>query len=46
MKKEPNKSGEAQLPELLKRVLPKAIRDAQLAGKIHQAIEVGLKTQV
>jgi hypothetical protein len=31
MKKETKKSNEAQLLDLLKRVLPKATRDAQLA---------------
>ena len=39
MKKESEKSNEAQLLDLLKRVLPKATRDAQLASKIYQAIE-------
>ena len=45
MKKEAKKSNEAQLLDLLKRVLPKATHDAQLAGKIYQAIEVELKTK-
>jgi Na+-translocating ferredoxin:NAD+ oxidoreductase RnfG subunit len=34
MKKETKKSNEAQLLDLLKRVLPKATHDAQLAEKI------------
>jgi len=45
MNKEPKKSNEAQLLELLKRVLPKATHDTQLAGKIYQAIELELKTK-
>src|SRR5260370_34296485 len=45
MKNETNKSNEAQLLDLLKRVLPKATHDAQLAGKIYQAIEVELKAK-
>ena len=45
MKKETKKTNEAQLLDLLKRVLPKATHDAQLAGKIYQAIEVELKTK-
>jgi len=45
MKKEAKKSNEAQLLELLKRVLPKATHDAQLAGKIYEAIEVELKAK-
>src|SRR5208282_2533486 len=45
MKKETKKSNEAQLLELLKRVLPKATDDAQLAGKIYQAIEDELKAK-
>jgi hypothetical protein len=43
--KEAKKSNEAQLLELLKRVLPKATHDAQLAEKIYQAIEGELKTK-
>jgi len=39
MKKEAKISNEAQLLDLLKRVLPKATHDAQLAEKIYQAIE-------
>jgi len=46
MKKEPKKSNEAQLLDLLKRVLPKATDDAQLADKIYQAIELELKSKV
>ena len=45
MNKEAKKSNEAQLLELLKRVLPKATHDAQLAGKIYEAIELELKTK-
>jgi hypothetical protein len=39
MKKEAKKTTEAQLLELLKRVLPKATPDPKLAGKIYQAVE-------
>jgi hypothetical protein len=42
-KKEPKKATEAQLLDLLKRVLPKATHDPLLAGKIYQAIESELK---
>ena len=48
MKKETNKttkSNDAQLLDLLKRVLPKATHDPKLAGKIYQAIELELKTK-
>lgn len=45
MKKETNKTTEVQLLDLLKKVLPKATHDAQLAGKIYQAIELELKTK-
>jgi hypothetical protein len=45
MKKEPAKSNEAQLLELLKRVLPKATHDAALAGKIYDAIAEELKAR-
>src|SRR5882757_3753570 len=45
MKKETKKSNEVQLLDLLKRVLPKATHDAQLAGKIYQAIELELKAK-
>src|SRR5258708_6927673 len=45
MTKEAKKSNEAQLLDLLKRVLPKATHDAALAGKIYQAIEVELKAK-
>jgi hypothetical protein len=45
MKKETNKTTEAQLLDLLKKVLPKATHDAQLAGKIYQAIERELKAK-
>ena len=43
MKNETKKTTEAQLLALLKKVLPKATHDAQLAGKIYQAIELELK---
>jgi hypothetical protein len=39
------KTTEAQLLDLLKRVLPKATHDAQLAGKIYEAIENELKVK-
>lgn len=45
MKKETNKTNEAQLLDLLRKVLPKATHDAQLAGKIYQAVEQELKTK-
>ena len=45
MKKETKKSNEAQLLDLLKRVIPKATHDAQLAEKIYQAIESELNTK-
>jgi hypothetical protein len=45
MKKETKKSNEAQLLDLLKRVLPKATDDAQLADKIYQAIALELKSK-
>ena len=45
MKKETKKSNEAQLLELLKRVLPGATHDTELAEKIYQAIEGELKTK-
>lgn len=45
MTKEAKKSNEAELLDMLKRVLPKATHDAQLAGKIYQAIEVELKAK-
>jgi hypothetical protein len=45
MKKETNKTTEAQLLDLLKKVLPKATHDPQLAGKIYQAVELELKTK-
>jgi hypothetical protein len=45
MKKETNKTMDAQLLDLLKKVLPKATHDAQLAGKIYQAVELELKTK-
>jgi hypothetical protein len=45
MKKEKTKTTETQLLDLLKKVLPKATHDAQLAGKIYQAIELELKAK-
>ena len=45
MKKETKKSNETQLLDLLKRILPKATHDAQLAEKIYQAIEGELKAK-
>jgi hypothetical protein len=45
MKKESTRTTETQLLELLKRVLPKATPDAQLAGKIYEAIEQELKAK-
>jgi hypothetical protein len=45
MKKENRKTNEAELLELLKKVLPKATHDAQLAGKIYAAIELELKAK-
>jgi hypothetical protein len=45
MKKETKKTNEAQLLDLLKRVLPKATDDSQLAGKIYEAIEAELKAK-
>lgn len=44
MKKE-SMNNEAQLLDLLKRVLPKATHDPKLAGKIYQAIETELKAK-
>ena len=45
MIKENRKTNEAELLELLKRVLPKATHDAQLAGKIYAAVELELKAK-
>jgi hypothetical protein len=45
MKNESKKTNEAQLLDLLKRVLPKATHDEKLAGKIYQAIEDELKAK-
>ena len=45
MKKENRKTNETELLELLKKVLPKATHDAQLAGKIYAAIELELKAK-
>ena len=45
MKKDSKKTTEAQLLDLLKKVLPKATEDAQLAGKIYQAIADELKAK-
>ncbi len=41
----PKSMSEGQWLALLKRVLPKATQDSQLAGKIYQAIEQELKSQ-
>jgi hypothetical protein len=43
MKKETNKTTEIQLLSLLKKVLPQATADKELAGKIYQAVERELK---
>lgn len=43
MKKDSKKSTEAQLLELLKQVLPKAMPDPKVAGKIYSAIEKELR---
>lgn len=40
-----NKNTEAQLLDLLKRVLPKATHDPKLAGQIYQAVELELKSK-
>ena len=40
-----SKNTEAQLLELLKKVLPKATHDPKLAGQIYQAIELELKSK-
>src|SRR6266404_6846522 len=45
MKKENDKAAEAQLLDLLRKVLPKATHDAQLAGKIYHAVELELKAK-
>src|SRR5678809_1421236 len=45
MKKEINKTTEGQLLDLLKKVLPRATHDPQLAGKIYKAVEVELKAK-
>jgi hypothetical protein len=45
MKKENNKAAEAQLLDLLRKVLPKATHDVQLAGKIYHAVELELKAK-
>jgi hypothetical protein len=45
MKNETKKTTEAQLLDLLKKVLPRATHDAQLASKIYQAIELELKAK-
>jgi hypothetical protein len=45
MKNETKKTTDAQLLDLLKKVLPKATHDAQLASKIYQAIELELKAK-
>ena len=45
MKKENDKAAETQLLDLLRKVLPKATHDAQLAGKIYHAVELELKAK-
>src|ERR1035437_3601013 len=45
MKNETKKTTEAQLLDLLKKVLPKATHDAQLAGRIYHAVELELKAK-
>jgi Na+-translocating ferredoxin:NAD+ oxidoreductase RnfG subunit len=45
MKKNIEQNNATQLLDLLKRVLPKATHDAQLAGKIYQAVETELKAK-
>jgi len=45
MKKEPNKSAEIQLLNLLKKILPKTTTDAKLADKIYDAIASELKSE-
>ena len=45
MKTETKKNTEAQLLDLLKKVLPKATHDPALAGKIYQAVENELKAK-
>ena len=45
MSKEAKKSNEAQLLELLKRVLPKATHNPQLADQIYEAIVLELKSK-
>lgn len=45
MKKENTKTQEAQLLALLKKVLPKATHDPELAGKIYEAVELELKAK-
>ena len=45
MKKEPKKSTEVELLDLLKKVLPKATHDPELAGKIYEAVELELKAK-
>src|SRR5438270_10707175 len=45
MKNKTKKTNEAQLLDLLKKVLPKATHDAELAGKIYEAIVLELKSK-
>jgi hypothetical protein len=44
MKKSTNQATETQLLQLLKKVLPKATHDPELAGKIYEAVEYELKS--
>lgn len=45
MKKENSKNTETQLLSLLRQVLPKAISDASLAGRIYEAVEAEFRTK-
>jgi hypothetical protein len=45
MKKEGKKNTESQLLDLLKKVLPKAVEDQRLVGRIYQAVEQELKAK-
>jgi hypothetical protein len=45
VKNQTKKTNEAQLLDLLKKVLPKATHDAQLAGEIYQAVELELNSK-
>ena len=45
MKKKKNEATEAQLLDLLRKVLPKATHDPELAGKIYSLVESELKSK-